>query len=80
MEGRWGMFDIRSFALKQNIQIELPCLVASNLFCSLRQRFRIGQPPRFRSILEMAETWSVDSVCPKNLLETHIFEFYYCKK
>ena len=27
----------------------------------------------------MAETWSVDSVCPKNLLETHIFEFYDCK-
>ena len=24
MEGRWGMFDIRLFALKENIQIELP--------------------------------------------------------
>ena len=28
MEGRWGMFDIRSFALKQNIQIELAARAA----------------------------------------------------
>ena len=40
MEGRWGMFDIRSFALKQNIQIELPLasLLSPLCFCSQLSR------------------------------------------
>ena len=46
----------------------------------LRGVFCNTQPLCFRPVTDLAETWSVDSVWPENLLETHIFEFYYCKK